>query len=732
MSRSRPFKERGIVPSGRGAAFEDSVAALYRLLGATVTQNISVHGKKVDILAEFSGFGGTSPHRVLVECKDEARRVAQNQRVMEFKGLLATARAAGTADSAEIITRVPWSDAAKGFARDAGLAVLTYQEKVANLLDLRPYLTALVREFSEPQGLTQEEPALSACYVNPVIGQDIEGKFRIIDFRQLFEEWLGKETVEYHMAVLGSYGIGKSSLCRKIAHDLAKMSLNKKLGFVARIPILIDLRRFTKTVDIEAFICSFLDEKCGVVNPRYRLFEMMNNEGLFVLILDGFDEMAVRVDGDTLQMNIAEIEKLAMSPRSRVFITGRQEYFISSEEESRLFRPLGRKQEALESRSTAYLGLRMALWDNSQISEFLRLRIPLIKDRRLPWTVYRKQIQEIPGLSDLAQRPVLLSMIVRTLPELVESGKEINRANLYETYLQGELRRQKIDKRRQLLLTEQMRFEILEDLALEFHTSRGGITFRDARERVARATRKTNEELEHLARDFLTCSFLLREGNEYRLSHRSIMEYLAARGLAREFKTDQPIWFGASPIVPAVWTFLSELDPPVEAAWRWLGRGSSTGGGRALGTNAGQFLIEREGAPLAEGMPDGVRIWAAIGLGEREAREVLRMSVGGVSDVGGRWLTREGASLVMFAVGPVEGNDPLEILRALGGLDLVGAIGIGVESRKVCSVITKDESWLGRSLKAVVWMGPDGPVFPPTDETEQGSWWARWWQASRR
>lgn len=101
----------------KGRKFEDEVAELYKLLGAQVVQNIEIHQKKVDILATFRIPGSSREHTVIVECKDEKRAVDANQRTMAFKGLLDVARQSCIADSAEIITRVPWSDQAKGFAK---------------------------------------------------------------------------------------------------------------------------------------------------------------------------------------------------------------------------------------------------------------------------------------------------------------------------------------------------------------------------------------------------------------------------------------------------------------------------------------------------------------------------------------------------------------------------------------------------------------------------------------
>jgi hypothetical protein len=107
VSKKRPTGKESVE---KGRRFEDTGADLYRLLGAHVDQNIALHQKKIDIFATFRVPGSSREHRVIVECKDEKRSVDANQRVQAFHGLLTTARKAGTADSAEIVTRVPWSD----------------------------------------------------------------------------------------------------------------------------------------------------------------------------------------------------------------------------------------------------------------------------------------------------------------------------------------------------------------------------------------------------------------------------------------------------------------------------------------------------------------------------------------------------------------------------------------------------------------------------------------------
>lgn len=582
----------------KGVKFEDTVAGIYRLLGAKVIQNIEICQKKVDILATFRIPGSPIGHRVIVECKDEKKAVAQNQRVMQFKGLLEIARKLGDADSAEIVTRVPWSDRAKGFARESGIALLTYAEKMAQLIDFTPYLKDMVDRFDKGDPRRPNEPPLGAYYVN-LSAERItkKGTERISVIDNYINQWIERDNTKQHLAILGEYGTGKTSLCQKMAHDLAASYL--KAPGSTRIPIFLNLREFTKTFKIESLITSFLDEECGVTNPRFKLFQTMNEAGIFLLIFDGFDEMAVRVDVDTLEMNLQEIEKLATLPKSKVIITSRIEFFISGEEEKKSLHPKGR---LLVTRESEYKPLKITAWDNQQINSFLKKRVPLIREAKKSWAYYRDRIRDIPGLSDLSRRPVLLDMIAKTLPQLITSGKPINRPNLYETYLIGEIKRQKILKKRTLLLSEASRFSLLQYLASNFWIGKiSTITFDDAMEHIEEFIKPPKSELEAYTRDFLTCSFLIREGDKYQFSHRSIMEYLIAKALTKEIKRDNPNAFGRQRLDPVVAEFLAELSPNTDILWSWIESTKSEvkEGLKYLGGNAATLLCKLDRDAMA-------------------------------------------------------------------------------------------------------------------------------------
>lgn len=593
-------------PNEVGKRFEDQVAELYRLLGAEVIQNISVCNKRVDILASFRVPGSAVPHRVIVECKNHRRARGQNQLLMETQGLLSVARKSGAADSAEVVTSAPWGDEAKAFALRSGISLLTFAEKSASLLDFRPYLHSLVASFEKGDNTRVSEPPLGAYYI-AARGEDLDDPtHRPVDIETYLISWQAETATQSQVAVFGEYGSGKTSLCRRLAAALAQQWLARPGS--CRIPLLLNLKEFTREIRMESYIGAFLDEECNVANPRFRLFKAMNDAGLFLILCDGFDEMAARVDADVIESNLLEIEKLATAVAGRLVLTTRPEFFVSDVEESR---SLKLTDNILSGRGLTYHRLRLLPWDDEQINDFLKVRVPLLPEPHDTWEHYRGEIGRIDGLGDLSKRPVLLEMIVKTLPTLVSQNLRINRPNLYETYLSAELKRQRITKQRRLLLDEATRFHLLEEFAI---LKEGGITYQAAMEIVDRQLRPTRYDLEPLTREFLTASFLIRKGSRYDFSHKSILEYLIARVLVREIEADEPRHMRVRSVPIAVIDFLMEMEPDIDVLFRWITRSRRTPPGAPvfLGGNALSLLCR-----LDPGVLRGKSIRGAVLVGCR-------------------------------------------------------------------------------------------------------------------
>jgi hypothetical protein len=594
-SKKAARKSGGKASVAKGRKFEDDVAGLYKLQGAEVVQNIELHNKKVDILATFSYPIRT---RVIVECKDEKRAVDANTRVMEFYGLLTDARAANTADAVEIITRVPWGDAAKGFAHRTGIGLYTYTEKISRLIDFTRYLEGLIRKYEERDDARPSEPPLGKYYVDLSAARSVKGEAESLPVIDVYiKQWLQTNETQRHLAIFGEYGAGKSSLCQKIARDLAVSFLSDPNS--SRIPILLNLREFVGKLDLDAYITSFLDRECKVYNPKIDLFKAMNDAGTFLLIFDGLDEMAVKVDADTLETNLMEIERLAASPNSKVILTSRPEFFISTREELEVISPT---LNPLLARKAKYEPLKILPWDESQVEQFLQKRVPLVERVTQPWTFFRDQIRSIGNLSDLSQRPVLLDMIAKTLPTLIADKTPINRPNLYRTYLIGEIRRQKVLKKRELLIPTEDRLAMLQKLAVAVNDGTiAAINFTDTRDLIEREIKPPKHELEAHTRDFLTNSFLARKGDEYHFSHKSIQEYLVAAQFYAEMTEDRPLSFGRAPLQSVIREFLLEFKLNKDILYKWLddSRGKSLGEVKYLGGNSATLLCRRSHDALA-------------------------------------------------------------------------------------------------------------------------------------
>ncbi len=553
----------------KGKVFEEQVASIYRLLGAEISLGIMIVNKKVDILATFPIPGARTSHRVLIECKNESRQANQNARVNEFISVLENARKLGLADSGAIITLVPWSEQAKGTALLAKIEICTYGDKLYQLLDFKSYLEGIVNLFENDNPKRSDDPAIGKYYVDPCAFKVISGEeISINNINHEINQWVNNDSLKNHLAILGEYGTGKSSLCLKVASDFAKNFLESPTSY-RRIPILINLREFTKTINIESFVTSFLDSECGISNPKFKLFDEMNKAGAFLVILDGFDEMAIKVDQYTLELNLEEIEKLAYPDRSKVLLTCRTEYFMNKDEEIKSFSP---DNLIFAGRKTRFDVIHLATWNNERIDFFLKKRVELMKTAKENWEYYKNRINTIPGLADLSNRPVLLEMIVKTLPILISSNIQINRPKLYETYLDLELRRQTISKKRKLLISDPIRFELIQKIALKFWISDSDtISFKDAESKVKRHVRSlTYGEIENYTRELLSSSFLIREENSFRFSHRSILEFLIAKELKVEVDVNKPISWGKKGFEYNVASFIKELHPDIVRLVEWV------------------------------------------------------------------------------------------------------------------------------------------------------------------
>ncbi|MDM3851460.1 MAG: pentapeptide repeat-containing protein [Aphanizomenon gracile PMC627.10] len=141
-------------------------------------------------------------------------------------------------------------------------------------------------------------------------------------------EWLA-DPVKEHLSVLGEFGTGKTWFAFHYAWlALQKYRQAKAEGLpIPRIPLVIPLRDYAKAVSIESLFSEFFFRKHNIGLSGYSAFEQLNRMGKLLLIFDGFDEMAARVDRQAMINNFWELAQVVGTPGTKAILTCRTEHF---------------------------------------------------------------------------------------------------------------------------------------------------------------------------------------------------------------------------------------------------------------------------------------------------------------------------------------------------------------------------------------------------------------------
>jgi len=438
-------------------------------------------------------------------------------------------------------TRVSPAARERAAATEGAVQAFTLDEFYRKLIDFESYVRELVADYQNDE--------LSAYYVD--LGcQSADGSvYKPMD--DYVDDWLNDQT-RNHISILGDYGTGKTSFCRQYAAELGRRWLADPDR--NRIPILISLRDYAKAMNLQQLVTDFLVNRYGI-QVGYEAFRRFNADGKLVLLFDGFDEMAQKVDYQTTVDNFEELAR-AVEARSKVILTCRTPYFRTSREAEELFSCRGPEvfveaPGSVRDRPERLRGQTSEVWETSEVLidlsdkpnfeivhllPFDRGDIQAMLRARFPegdgWERYWRRIESTYNLEELAQRPVLLDMIARSLPGL-EPGQAVNAAQLYEVYTDLWLARDE-EKGRTLITRDDKRL-FMQELALEMQR-REELSLHYSRlpERVRAHFRlEKADEIDYFAHDMRTCSFLNRDGEgNYRFVHKSFGEFFVAQWLA--------------------------------------------------------------------------------------------------------------------------------------------------------------------------------------------------------
>ncbi|MEU7752201.1 NACHT domain-containing protein [Micromonospora sp. NPDC049171] len=406
----------------------------------------------------------------------------------------------------------------------------TLDELIDESADFEPYLKWLEREVRDRQ-IDERFVPPSCVKDEPDRGSGRIAARSVYSWREgglgeYVRSWLDDDTKE-HLSILGEFGMGKSWFSLHFAWTVAqewraaKASGRKR----PRLPLVIPLRDYAKAVSLESLFSEFFFRKHEILPGGYGVFEALNRMGRLLLIFDGFDEMAARVDRQAMINNFWELAR-AVVPGSKVLLTCRTEHFPEAREgRDVLSARLAASTQALTGEPPQFEVVELEPFDDDQVDELLdKLTSGPAKD----------VILQNQDLVDLIRRPVMADLVLSALPA-IERGAKVDISRVYLYAVQHKIDADIRAERTFTSLADKVYF-LCELSAYMLKESILSINYRAIPDHIRACFGPAVQEqrdLDHWHYDMLGQTMLVRNSEgDYSPAHRSLLEFFAAYRMA--------------------------------------------------------------------------------------------------------------------------------------------------------------------------------------------------------
>jgi len=374
------------------------------------------------------------------------------------------------------------------------------------------YLQSIIREYSRSD--------LSEYYVDLKLIDKYGNK--AVSSHKCINDWIEYVKEYSNILLLGEFGSGKTSFCRKLAHDFAEKA---KVGISKRIPILVELNEFKNGIDdLNKDILDLYKKKYSLTGLSIQDFVNYNRKGYFVFIFDGFDELTLRKKEKIFFYNLNEIFS-TIYRKSKLIITCRTEYFRKNDEVLKIF-PIGHPKINFESPNFKIFSIQG--FKKDAIKQVIK------KIARNERKILYNQIKDSEILYELARRPLFLDKIVTTFKMSINTlDVKPNKQIIYQKYINNYL--QKLHEKERTIITGEIAVNILEKTAEYLHIKGKDIIELQELKKISLENRKIEEiskkvSINEIIRNITTYTLLRGTKDDgYKFTHSSFLHYFTAK-----------------------------------------------------------------------------------------------------------------------------------------------------------------------------------------------------------
>ncbi len=394
--------------------------------------------------------------------------------------------------------------------------IFTREQVVNKVMDFSYYLKKIIKEY--------ENNVISKHYID--VYDEFDGNL----LEYTVSEYL-RDTEQNALLILGDYGCGKTSFLLNLQYNLAIKYFDNKNEY---IPLYIKLRDYTKSIDIDNIFEKFFFKNCNIKNNKIETFNFMQMQKKFLILFDGFDEVAKRVNYDVKFDVFNQICKYIIG-ETKIILTSRPNYFQEKEEYKNLIESIYLQFEPHNTNNVNFQETYISELKPEQIKLYIdSFKEELAKENLTPSDI-EHIIKKTHDLTDLAKRPFLLYIIIKTLPQFIDDIKHhviynINAANLYKKYTNIWLDRE--NYKGKTLIRKEDKMHFCKYLAFEMYKEEIlSVNYKDFPLEIKKYFSKLtdSEEIDYFSHDIQSCSFLNSDGyGNFKFIHKSFMEYFVA------------------------------------------------------------------------------------------------------------------------------------------------------------------------------------------------------------